>query len=251
MFLEEEPGQGNDKPDGGAKGDYHAESPVVVGIAVGDPHAEHNADDNCQDDDLDEGLDDVGDVGQSTAHQAIGVVVLVASDGPSYVRLGLFLHLGRVARQTGEGSVPEGEGQLVGNQPDNVQPDGGGPFARVVDAQPAETDPVGDEGLHDQEPRSPGSKVGEAADEQEQDGLDGEGDAVAKEHNTVDIAGLAGEGQQARVAGGLAQQILKGRGSKVCARNSNELSSSFFPCRIDVRGSWPNVLNSVSPFTPT
>lgn len=249
MFLEEKPGQGNHEPDCGAKGDDHAESPVVVGFARRDLQAEHNSDDDCQDDDLDEGLDDVGDVGQSAARQAIGVVVLVAGDGPGDVRVGLVLHFGRVARQTREGGVPEREGQLVGDQPDNVQPDGRAPFALIVDAQPAETDPVGDDWLYNQEPRSPGTKVGEAADEEEKNGLDGERDAVAEEHNTVDCVGLSGEAQQALVAGGLAQQVLKGRGSKVCGPNRGELLSHYFLS--DRLEGIPDVLNSVRPFTPT
>ena len=145
MFLQEEPGQGNDEPDGGAKGDEHAESPVVIGLARRDLQTEHNADDDCKDDDLGQRLDDIGNVGQSTARHAIGVVVLVAGDGPGDVRVGLVLHLRRVARQTREGGVPEGEGQLVGDQADNVQPNGCRPFAPVVDAQPAEPDPVGDD----------------------------------------------------------------------------------------------------------
>lgn len=82
MFLEEEPGQTHDEPDGGAKGDEHAEPPVVIGLARRDLQAEHNADNDCQDDDLSERLDNIGNIGQSTAHNAIGVVVLVASDGP-------------------------------------------------------------------------------------------------------------------------------------------------------------------------
>lgn len=99
------------------------------------------------------------------------------------------------------------------------------PFLLRVDAQPAEAYGVGDNRQDDQDIRPPGPEVSEAAYHQEDDDLDGEGDAVAQEDDTVDRALAACEEEGSLFACGLVQEVLERCGSEIYT------SISFFSDR--------------------
>ena len=84
------------------------------------------------------------------------------------------------------------------------------PFVWRVHAQPAEADGIGDDGEDDEDVWSPGAKVGEAAEHEEDGNLDGKGDAVAQENDAVDGALLADERKLLTIAGSLVEEILEG-----------------------------------------
>lgn len=222
-LLEDKPGQRQEQPDGRGERDEDAEPPVVILLAGVDVEGEHDADDDGQDDDLADGLDVEGHVGELAAFHRVGDVVLVARDLPREISLGCGLHLGRVARQPRERRRPEGQRRLVGDQAEDVQGDGRGPLVGRVDAQPCEADGVGDDGEHDEDIGSPVAEVGEAADGEEDDDLDGEGDAVAEEDDAVDGARPAGEDERASVTGGLGEEILESCRGEVCVSISINL----------------------------
>lgn len=78
-----------------------------------------------------------------------------------------------------------------------------------MDTKPTETEAEGDNGPEDQDPRSPGAVVGEGAEDQEEDDLDGEGDAVGEEHDAVDAAVGAEEFERAGGAGFEVEEVLE------------------------------------------
>ena len=90
------------------------------------------------------------------------------------------------------------------------------PFFLRMNSQPAKPDSVSHNGQDYQDIRSPGTEIGEAADNQEDDDLDSEGDAIAEENNAVDRAFGSGKEENLTVASCLVKQVLKGRGGKIC-----------------------------------
>ena len=82
-------------------------------------------------------------------------------------------------------------------------------------AEPPEANGPSGDAQDDKNIRSPGAEVGEGAEEEEEDDLNGKGDAVAEEDDGVDGAVMACKMQNARVAGFLVEQVLECSGRKV------------------------------------
>ena len=73
------------------------------------------------------------------------------------------------------------------------------PFVGRVHTQPAETDGIGCDADYDQDVGAKGAKVGKGADEEEDDGLDGERDAIGEKNNGIDCSDPAGEVEELAV----------------------------------------------------
>jgi hypothetical protein len=209
-LLEDEPRQRQYDPNGRRERDEHAESPVIVRRASIDIHPKHDPDNDRQDDDLPDGLDIECHIGQLAPLHRIRVVVLISRDFTRNVLLRLNFHICRISRQSGKRRRPKSQRRLVRDQSDDVQSDSYLPFLGRVHTQPGEADSIGDDRQDDQNVRSPLAEIGEAAEDEEHEDLDGEGDAVAEEDDAVDGAVAAGEEEGVAVAGGLVEEILEG-----------------------------------------
>ena len=138
-------------------------------------------------------MHDECDVLDPVALHHVGEVVLVPLDLACFILLGFVAEFRCVAGEAGEGGRPEGDAHLVGDEADHVETCRCGPLVGGVDSEPAETETKCDDGPEDQDPRSPGAVVGEATQDEEEDDLDGEGDAVGEEDDTVDVPACAQE----------------------------------------------------------
>lgn len=90
------------------------------------------------------------------------------------------------------------------------------PFFLRMNSQPAKSNGISDDGERNQDIRPPSAEIGETADNEEDDDLNGEGDSIAEKNNAVDRAFGTGKEEDLTVASGLVEQILKGRWGEIC-----------------------------------
>ena len=89
------------------------------------------------------------------------------------------------------------------------------PFVGGMDAQPREPQCKCDNRPGNEDPRPPGAIISEASEDEEQDDLDPEGNAIGEEDDGVDGAVAAEEGEGFAVAGGEVEEVLEGGGGEV------------------------------------
>jgi len=94
------------------------------------------------------------------------------------------------------------------------------PIFLLVNAQPGEAYPESNHGKSNKDVRTPGAEVCEGSEDEEDDNLKSEADAIGQQYDTVDGPAFAHEDQHLRISRRLIHEVLKGRRAEVEERET-------------------------------